>query len=483
MSENSPGAPKGSIAATHEQRDLLPVNVGPTTGDEFNTIRKRLLPIACWRLENLHFDFDSSFVKPESAAEFRRFAALWKRTGHPTVSVFGHADPVGDDDYNKRLSGRRATAVYALLTRDIALWEELYANDVSGDSWGFRSVQAMLGAVGYDAGPPTGSSNAKTDAAVRAFQKDREQDRGLKVDGIVGPKTRHELYLAYMDSLCRDEAGQPFVLTTGDFLGGGQDAKGKADRQGCSEFNPLFVFSKSHSKDLSAPSRKPERDALNQPNRRVLLFLFPAGTHVPPATWPCPRTTEGAAACKAQFWADGDGRRNPKEPPREYALTHDTFACRFYDGMARRSPCEVMRKQVTARLLDADKHAIGGARYRLSVGAHDVRESFADASGRLTELDVLAPSRVTLEWGAPAEVDRLGVFPYQSVISLDLVGDDEADARKRLHNLGYAVGTDLGPALLAFQQDYALSTSGTLDDPTKTKLTLVHDTGIARDEV
>ena len=90
------------------------------------------------------------------------------------MSVFGHADPVGDDNYNKQLSGRRATAVYAVFTRNVDLWEELYANNVSGDSWGFRSLQSMLGALGFDAGPPTGATNARTDAAVRAFQTDQQ---------------------------------------------------------------------------------------------------------------------------------------------------------------------------------------------------------------------------------------------------------------------------------------------------------------------
>lgn len=480
MADSKEGSAKGGVAAEHGRRPSLAVYVGPTTETGYNTLRATLLPTACWRLEAMRFDFDSSFVKPEAAAEFRHFAALWQRTGHPTLSVFGHADPSGEDEYNKQLSGRRATAIYAVLVRNTDLWEELYANDVSGDSWGFRSVQSMLVAVGYDAGAPTGSSNATTDAAVRAFQT----DRGLKVDGIVGPNTRRELYLAYMDFLCRDEAEQPFVLAPGDFLGGGADPKGKADRQGCSEFNPVLVFSKDESRELSAPARKPERNARNQPNRRVLIFLFPAGTHLSPDLWPCPRTNEGSSACKQQFWADGDTRRNPQDQPREYATHHNTFACRFYDGMARRSPCEIVRKTLTARLLDGDKHAIPGAQYRLSVGAHDVREDTADSSGRLTESDVLAPSKVTLEWGCPEEVERLeGAFPYQRVISLDLVGGDEEDARKRLHNLGYPVATDLEPALRAFQEDYGVSPTGELDDATKTKLALVHDTGVARDEV
>ena len=164
-------------------------------------------------------------------------------------------------------------------------------------------------------------------------------------------------------------------------------------------------------------------------------------------------------------------------------MTHDTFACRFYDSMARRSPCEVLRKDLTARLLDAQKLAIPGARYRLSVGSYEVRENTADDAGWLTETGVLAPSRVALEWGAPEEVEQLdGSYPYQSMISLDLVGDDEADARKRLHNLGYAVSSDLQPAVLAFQGDYGLAKTGDLDDSTKTRLVEVHDTGIARDE-
>jgi peptidoglycan hydrolase-like protein with peptidoglycan-binding domain len=482
MSNSSQGNGRRGIAAEYGLRKSLPVFVAPSTDEAFNTLRKRLLPIACWRLEDLHFDFDSSFVKPESAADFRRFASLWKRAGAPTVSVFGHADPVGDDDYNKKLSGRRATAVYAALTRNASLWEDLYGREVSGDSWGMRSIQAMLVALGYDAGPPTGSRNAKTDAAVTAFQTDH-QDK-IKVDGKAGPLTRQELFLAYMDFLCRDEDDQPFALAPTDFLGGGEDPDGKADRQGCSELNPLFVFSKDQSKQLSSASRKAERDTLNQPNRRVLLFLFPAGTHVSPTDWPCPRTGEGITDCKKQFWPDGDARRNPQDSPREYAISRNTFACRFYDGMARRSPCEVMRKVIKARLLDSDKHAIPKARYRLSAGTHDIRENVADESGRITEVDVLAPSRVTLEWGAPEEVENLaGAFPYQSVISLDLVGDDEADARKRLHNLGYAVGPDLKPAIAAFQQDYGLTPNGDLDDDTRDTLTKAHDTGIASDEV
>ena len=88
-----------------------------------NTARLRLIPIACWRVDDIRFAFDSSFIAPDSDAtstndirvELAHLADLVKAHPGCPLSVFGHADPTGNDDYNKALSGRRATAVYALL--------------------------------------------------------------------------------------------------------------------------------------------------------------------------------------------------------------------------------------------------------------------------------------------------------------------------------------------------------------------------------
>ena len=54
-----------------------------------------------------------------------------------------------------------------------------------------KECQALLEKCGYDLGPcgVDGDFGRMTEKAVRAFQK----DRGLKVDGIVGPVTRKEL--------------------------------------------------------------------------------------------------------------------------------------------------------------------------------------------------------------------------------------------------------------------------------------------------
>jgi outer membrane protein OmpA-like peptidoglycan-associated protein len=106
-------------------------------------------------VEDLRFDFDSSFVKPELAeevAELRKLRDRHKKdvspqpgaalvSIFPPLSIFGHADPTGGDDYNKQLSGRRATAIYAMLVRDSALWNKLYDEPLGNDKWGPRAIQ------------------------------------------------------------------------------------------------------------------------------------------------------------------------------------------------------------------------------------------------------------------------------------------------------------------------------------------------------
>ncbi|MGH9902142.1 MAG: peptidoglycan-binding protein, partial [Pyrinomonadaceae bacterium] len=304
------------------------------------------------------FDFDSSFIRPEAVKEFGFLATLRKAHPDSPISIFGHADPVGKEDYNKTLSGRRAEAVHALLTRDAGVWEYLYSNPVyhpelgvHSDKWGVKAVQVMLDALLYDPQSINGEMNERTRRAVTAFQR----DHGLTADGEAGPQTRRQLFLGYMDFLCRDRGGQPYRLTRQDFLARGADAKGKGDYQGCGEFNPLLLFSLDEEKKFKLEKHKKERDAENAPNRRVLLYLFRPGTKIEPAQWPCPRTREGAAVCRQRFWSDVGRRLSVQAERREYAKTGDTFACRFYDRLAFTSPCEAPgRRRTWVRIVVRD---------------------------------------------------------------------------------------------------------------------------------
>ena len=239
---------EGGFSASHPTVAINPILVAPTTSNEQNFVSTNLIPIACFRVEDIRFEFDSSFVRPEIANEMAELATL--RDEHkllvrstpavapvplfPPLSVFGHADPVGNDDYNKQLSGRRAIAIYALLTRDVDKWEELFTKPHGGDSWdNKKAVPTMLGTLGLG----TGASE------VRAFQ----QSRGLIADGVPGPQTRKALYRAYMDAICS------VTLDKKEFLGQGKDPDGKADLQGCSEFNPVLLFSQSETQSSRSP--------------------------------------------------------------------------------------------------------------------------------------------------------------------------------------------------------------------------------------
>lgn len=314
--------------------------VGPSTGSERNTIGERISPIACVRLDDLRFRFDSSLVSPKASRELGFLDRLRKDTPGMPASVFGHADPVGDDTYNKTLSGRRAEAIYGLLTRRVDLWQDLFDHPSGGDDWGIRAIQSMLTELGFYEGPLHGTMDEPTRAAVRDFQQS-PAGAGLTADGDPGPKTRAKLFPAYMDIVCVDENGRPYSLDPArDFLAQGADSGGKGDFQGCSEFNPLIRFSIQEEAEFQKSPDKTERNAENAPNRRVLIYLFRPGLKVAPAKWPCPRAKEGPAGCRKRFFSDGESRRQPRDKRRIYGETRDTFACRFYDRLVAGSPCE-----------------------------------------------------------------------------------------------------------------------------------------------
>jgi len=65
----------------------------------------------------IQFDFDSSAVSSESEALLKEFGASFQQDLPEAVFVIeGHADSKGTDEYNMRLSRRRAEAVRQFLT-------------------------------------------------------------------------------------------------------------------------------------------------------------------------------------------------------------------------------------------------------------------------------------------------------------------------------------------------------------------------------
>src|SRR5262245_39299862 len=87
---------EGGLADKYPSPAALEFRVAPATDTGFNTIIPSLLPVACWRLHDVRFEFDSSFVRAEAARETVLLHRMLQ--GHPgaPLSVFGHADPVGN---------------------------------------------------------------------------------------------------------------------------------------------------------------------------------------------------------------------------------------------------------------------------------------------------------------------------------------------------------------------------------------------------
>lgn len=66
-------------------------------------------------LNNVFFDFDKSFLKPQSFPELNRIIELLRSKPAMEIELAGHTDSVGEDEYNLGLSERRTKAVAAYL--------------------------------------------------------------------------------------------------------------------------------------------------------------------------------------------------------------------------------------------------------------------------------------------------------------------------------------------------------------------------------
>jgi hypothetical protein len=194
-------------------------------------------------------------------------------------------------------------------------------------------------------------SNADANAAAGIWQKisttenwgDSQRNVMQNITGLPAGTADTQLFQAYMQKLYPPE----LKLTRQDFLAQGADPNGKGDVQGCSEFNPLLVFSQSDAARYAQAAQDnnqtvlAERNLANASNRRVVVLLFRPGSQVLPSKWPCPRADEGVAGCHLRFWSNGEERRSQQlAEARTYEKTKDTFACRFHDRIGSASPCD-----------------------------------------------------------------------------------------------------------------------------------------------
>jgi hypothetical protein len=414
-----------------------PVLVAPTLQAERNTIREGLVPLACWRMDDVRFAFASSFVNPDARDEFARLAEVRKDHPGALLSLFGHADPIGDDENNKVLSGRRAQAVYAALARRTDMWEALHSHAVGKDRWGDETLRTMQVALGQPADTPL------------------PQDAGA----------RAQLFGRYMDFLCTGLDGHPFRLDESkDFLGKGADPDThRGAIQGCGEFNPALLFSQAETATFAAESDTTRRDQENAPNRRVVGLFFAATSDIDLATWPCPAATAGTGGCRKRFWSDAARRRKPGPERRTASASHDTFACRFFDRLASDSPCGGSGKLWSTRLILQSTPGAAG------VALADVPFTLRTVGGatRTGRTGTDGGISIVFEEGSTTLLEIFGTtFHLAPATPLAAPGTLDG-AQMRLFLLGYMPGpgdgtvtAGLDRAILQYQADQDLDPDG-----------------------
>ena len=532
----------GTVASVHADVDVLPLLVGPTTGKEFNRIRPGLFPKGCFSVEDSHFEFDSSFIFPLGLT-FDAGPLKNLLDQHPgfKLSVFGHADPVGKDDFNKILSGRRAQSIFGMLVRNTDLWADLYFHhDTQGrDKWGVKSVQIMLNFVSpTKAGKPDGKIGTNTKKALSDFEEANSLPaKGFNAKEEIDPATFGVMAGLYMDAICTDDDGKQFKLSPEDFIAAGKGNDGKGDFQGCGEFNPLMMFSKSEKAVLDQAQNKERRNKENQINRRIMILLFRPGTRVDPEKWPCPTVKEGVAGCLLRFHSDSDVRRSNLDERREHKDEKDkpdmvgTFACRFYDRLSSQSPCEggalpafgffdlpkvepvpgdigdlksdvpnalpsstdpsrlppfgPVTRTFSVRLYDPFGQFIPDAPFEFSLGDDQPQGGKADSRGIALFTDIVVPNRCTIRWGHKPNQGEPPIMNYSlSMFLTDSFGEGaKLTIKQRLNNLGYSISNSESTSIAAFQRDYGhlvdppLASNGTLDSRTENLINEVYDSG------
>ena len=178
------------------------------------------------------FELDSSFPEPGMLYLLSSAAEVAEKRKDAKAVILGHTDQSGTLAHNKKLSDQRAKAVLALLTQNLAMFDEI----AKADDWGTMHYQSMLRGVGCNPGPIDGIWGELTEAAVETFQEEYNEGvfhraegcpprahGALTVDGILGKKTKAALRDAYV--------AQAPKLDAGRFAG--------PRFVGCSELNPL----------------------------------------------------------------------------------------------------------------------------------------------------------------------------------------------------------------------------------------------------
>ncbi len=247
-------------------------------------------PVALARMHGMYFDANKCFLLPTAIASLKRLVQIYELHLDSELLIVGHTDTAGSEAFNLDLSADRAEAMRAYLRDDADTWLAWWNEGVrKSKRWGEHEDLQMIDALVPDDRFGDGShvkayQNWHNGEAPDARQEDqaRGQPDGweeLKVDGILGPKTRRQLILDYMNLAGTSLEDDVRVVT-----------------YGCGEYFPL-------ESEEGEVDQKAEDNEEVQFDRRVEVFFFAKPFGILP---PVPGVADGVSSKTATKAAKGD---------------------------------------------------------------------------------------------------------------------------------------------------------------------------------
>lgn len=113
------GGIAGNRVGAYMDRQEQELQNAVATSEAASVRRQQDVLVTTFKSE-LMFDFDSATIKPGGMNEIARVAKVLNQYPQTLLRVEGHTDQVGPEDYNQRLSERRAEAVQnALIQQNV----------------------------------------------------------------------------------------------------------------------------------------------------------------------------------------------------------------------------------------------------------------------------------------------------------------------------------------------------------------------------
>jgi outer membrane protein OmpA-like peptidoglycan-associated protein len=196
-------------------------------------------------LDGAHFNFDKIYpLFPDESKIFELPNMDFYDDDSYSLTIVGHTDKVGNQNYNKNLSLKRARALYTFITGNLESLNEgnllsEMLNDMRTDD-----IQLLLNRVN-DAGLAVDNDfGPSTKNAIKDFQENNEDIGGntLDVDGIAGTKTKGAMVKQYLEWFNeRIKISESRFLSNREWIGCGEYSfedpdKTKSERNRRSEF-------------------------------------------------------------------------------------------------------------------------------------------------------------------------------------------------------------------------------------------------------